>query len=210
MIGIIILLIILIFIFVYPWYTAKKKLEKWKREALKKEIELIEKRLRLELEKEYKEKLEEWKETELKNIEHQLRETLEKEYSLKFEEWRKVYEERIREDAIARSLHTILGKVGEQLAPLLLLLNYNLNPKDMRFLGSPVDYIVFKGLSQDNVDEIIFVEIKFKESSKLTPRQRSIKNAVERCRVRWMTVHIEEELKKMSINLAKSSKLGQT
>ncbi len=31
---------------------------------------------------------------------------------------------------------TVLGKVGEHLAPLLIFQNYDINPKDLRFMGA--------------------------------------------------------------------------
>jgi len=42
----------------------------------------------------------------------------------------------------------------------LLFENYGINLKDIRFLGSPVDFIVFKGLYDGNPEEIIFVEVE--------------------------------------------------
>jgi predicted Holliday junction resolvase-like endonuclease len=45
-----------------------------------------------------------------------------------------------------------MGRIGGEFAPLLLADKYQVSPKDFRHLGSPVDYIAFKGLSDDNVD----------------------------------------------------------
>src|ERR1700694_630246 len=60
--------------------------------------------------------------------------------------WRARYTAAIREDAVQRSLAVTTGKVHEQLIPYLPDFGYN--PKDARFLGSPVDLVVFDGLAQ--------------------------------------------------------------
>lgn len=81
------------------------------------------------------------------------------------------------------------GQLAEQVFPLL----HDRCPfslSDMRFLGQPVDYIVFSGHGEGHVKEIVFVEIKTGKS-KLSGIQNSIKNAVEEKKVRWQTVHIE-------------------
>jgi len=54
-----------------------------------------------------------------------------------FKEWKTKEEERIREDAIRRSAATIIGKVGEHLAPLLIASNYGINPHRFRRLQGP-------------------------------------------------------------------------
>lgn len=117
-----------------------------------------------------------------------------------FEEWRQREERRIREDAIKRSAATILGKVGEHLAPLLIFANYGINPKDLRFIGTPIDFIAFKGLSEDKPEEIIFIvifiEVKSGKTAALSPREKSIKELVENKKVRWLLIHLPSELDK--------------
>jgi predicted Holliday junction resolvase-like endonuclease len=136
----------------------------------------------------------EWRERELeKQVEMRLKPELEK--------WKEIEEENIRRDAISRSISTILGKVGESLAPLLIWQEYGVNPKDMRFLGTPVDYIVFKGLSDENPEEIWFVEVKSGKSTELTSRERRIRDLVESKKVRWITLHLQSELEKLRAGL---------
>ena len=96
-----------------------------------------------------------------------------------FERASKAYEKQVkaaRKDAINRSQAVILGKVAEHLAPLMGSFEYN--PKDCRFLGSPVDFIVFDGLSEGDLREIVFVEVKT-GSSRLSRRERSVRDCVE-------------------------------
>lgn len=79
-----------------------------------------------------------------------------------------------RKDAINRSYATLKGKLAETLAPL----KFEFNPRDCRFLGSPVDYIVFDGLSDGEVEGIYFIEIKTGRS-RLSQRERQVVQAVE-------------------------------
>ncbi len=92
-----------------------------------------------------------------------------------------------REDAVKRSAAVVAGRVYEQLVPYLPWFNYN--PKEARFLGSPVDLIVFDGLEEGNLRSIVFIEVK-KGSSKLSERERRVKEAVERCAVRFELVQV--------------------
>ena len=74
------------------------------------------------------------------------------------EKWKMKEEAKIREEAIRRA--AIVGKVGEHLAPLIIFPNYGINPKDIRFIGTPIDFIVFKGLSDGKPEKIMFIEVK--------------------------------------------------
>ena len=87
-----------------------------------------------------------------------------------------------------RSAAVVSGKVAEQLVPFSRLFKYD--PRDARFLGSPVDFVVFDGLEDGNLRAIVFVEVK-KGSSKLSDRERQIKEAVERCAVKFDLIRVE-------------------
>lgn len=64
--------------------------------------------------------------------------------------------------------------------------NFPCNPSDARFIGKPVDYIAFSGLSQnDSVDEILLIEVKTGQSQ-LNKHEKEIKKAVESGRVRYV------------------------
>ena len=101
----------------------------------------------------------------------------------------KIREARIREDALWRSHSVVAGKATEHLAPLLP--GFEFDPRDARFLGSPIDFIVFDGLSQGEIDEIVFVEIKTGPSAALTTRERMVRDAVDGRRVRFREVRID-------------------
>jgi len=114
-----------------------------------------------------------------------------------FNEWREKGEKTIREDAIKRSTSTIIGKVGEHLTPVIIFQNYGVNPKDFRFIGTPVDFIAFKGLSEGKLEEILFIEVKSGETTGLTEREKQIRDVVESKRIRWLFIHLPAELEKL-------------
>ena len=91
---------------------------------------------------------------------------------------------KLRSDAIKRSKAVIGGQVVEQLAPYLPA--FPGNPADAKFLGKPVDFVSFSGLSEnDTVDEILFIEVKTGKSE-LSKREKEIKKAVKEGRVRYV------------------------
>lgn len=56
-----------------------------------------------------------------------------------------------------------------------------------------MDFIAFKGLSDDSPEEIIFIEVKGGRSQVLTPRERAVMDLVNEKKVRWQLVHIPSE-----------------
>ncbi len=87
-----------------------------------------------------------------------------------------------RDDAVARSAAVARGQAFEHLAPFMDDFGYH--PRDARFLGSPIDLVVFDGLGESNVREIVFVEVKTGRS-RLSARERAVRNAVREGRVSW-------------------------
>jgi predicted Holliday junction resolvase-like endonuclease len=112
----------------------------------------------------------------------QLRQAAQAEAGASVERWRVEAESTIRADAIRRSSAVVSGKVSEHLAPYMAGFPYN--PKDARFLGTPIDFLVFDGMSDDDVREVVFLEIKTGGSS-LTTRERRVRDAVLAGRVSW-------------------------
>ena len=107
--------------------------------------------------------------------------------SLYFLVWKLRYSATIREDAVQRSLAVTAGKVHEQLVPYLP--EFGFNPKDARFLGSPVDLIVFDGLAAGDVRRIVFLEVKTGGAS-LTARERQVRGVVEAREVVWAELRL--------------------
>ena len=57
------------------------------------------------------------------------------------------------------------------------------------FIGKPIDFIAFAGLEENNyTDEILFIEIKT-TNSKLSQRERSLKDAVEKRKSDGLNTH---------------------
>ena len=95
---------------------------------------------------------------------------------------------RARKDALDRSRAVIKGNVSEHLAPYIP--DFEHQPSDARFLGSPIDYMVFDGMSTGEEINVYIVDIKT-GNSRLTALQRRIKKAVEEGRVHFETVRIK-------------------
>ncbi|HQR31780.1 MAG TPA: Holliday junction resolvase-like protein [Blastocatellia bacterium] len=135
----------------------------------------------------------EWCEGELEAVRREQRELALREARNKLSEWMLDHEKNIRQDAVHRSQAVTTGKIVEHLVPYLP--NFNYNPKDARFVGSPVDFIVFDGLSDDEDDQlsIVFVEIKTGMAT-LTRRERMVRDAIKAGRVKWVEWHASNEL----------------
>lgn len=97
-------------------------------------------------------------------------------------------ESAIRRDAIERSGAAIRGRVSETFAPYLP--GWELEPKDARFLGTPVDYVVFDGHAEGRCDRVVFVEVK-SGGAVLSPVEREVRDAVLEGRVEWREVRVE-------------------
>lgn len=87
-----------------------------------------------------------------------------------------------RKDAVTRSTAVTRGQAFEHLAPFMDDFGYH--PRDARFLGSPIDFVVFDGLGDADVREIVFVEVKTGRS-RLSARERAVREAVLEGRVAW-------------------------
>lgn len=89
----------------------------------------------------------------------------------------------------------IKGKIAEQLAPVLP--NFQYLPSDAKFIGDPIDYIVFNGYTElkDNGGsesklEIVILDIKTGQSS-LSQFQQAIARTIDAGRVRFEVVRPE-------------------
>lgn len=108
----------------------------------------------------------------------------------RFRQWRETEleiwqreKERAQREAVAQSRAVLGGKFVEQLAPYLPEFRYD--PTEARFIGSPIDLIVFPGLATGNPQEIVIMEIKTGKNPQLTPQERKIRQLIEDGMVRW-------------------------
>jgi predicted Holliday junction resolvase-like endonuclease len=122
-----------------------------------------------------------WKEEELVAI----RQQMDTRYMLQFEKWKSEYENKIRKDAVKKSESVTRGKITEHLIPFFPQFKYN--PKDARFVGSPIDMIVFDGLNDGKEVEVVFLETKTGKSS-LNTNERKVRDAIQNKRVRWENI----------------------
>ena len=100
-----------------------------------------------------------------------------------------------------RSVNTsravLKGKMAEQLAPIMPEFQYL--PSDAKFLGDPVDYVVFDGYTDFRDGEgaaedieVILIDIK-SGGARLTKGQQAIARSIQEGRVRFETVRIDFE-----------------
>jgi len=109
-----------------------------------------------------------------------------------------------REDATNRSRNGLKGRISEQMSPLFPEFYSKYEPSDARFMGSPIDFLIFKNMSkfdkktkdEENPIEIVLVDVKTGKSAGLSQLQKSIKNAVEENRVSFDVIkpNIEQKL----------------
>ena len=143
--------------------------------------------LKQSIESEAQRRLDGWKATELSQLQARERDLASRSAHTDLQVWKSASEANIRQDAIMRSQSVILGKVTEQVIPFHQSFPYN--PKDVRFIGSPIDLIVFDGASEGEVERIIFLEVKSGNAS-LSSRQRRIRDAIDAGRIEWQELRL--------------------
>ena len=111
--------------------------------------------------------------------------------SKKIQDWEKYEMKKALERSTSIQRPVLKGKISEQIYPLLYEREGNLS--DLRFLGSPVDYIKFEGLSDLNEDsriKIKFIEIKT-GNAKLNKNEEAIRKAIVDKEVYWEELTID-------------------
>ncbi|KYK22753.1 hypothetical protein AYK24_00565 [Thermoplasmatales archaeon SG8-52-4] len=111
-------------------------------------------------------------------------------YYLKTKSRVKELEEQVRQGEESRSKlifqkkqsEIVTGQVAEKLAPFLK--DFKHNPQSIQFLGNPIDYIVFEERG------ITLLEIK-SANSRLTQRQKKIKEQVKQKKIFWEEFRIK-------------------
>ena len=109
---------------------------------------------------------------------------------------RKKFEEKIpvlREDAIKHSRAVLSGQFSEQIAPYLP--GFPFKPTEARFIGKPIDFVVFRGMDEKKIDEVVFVEVKSGQSQ-LSRVEKTLKSAIENKKISWHEYKVPEEVTK--------------
>ena len=94
-----------------------------------------------------------------------------------------------RRDATKRSRSVLAGKGGEQVAPLVPAFSTRFDASEARFLGAPVDYVVFDGIGNGELREVVLVEVKT-GGSKLNRNEREVERAVAEGRVSFEVLRL--------------------
>jgi predicted Holliday junction resolvase-like endonuclease len=131
------------------------------------------------------------------NQKSQLESAFHQAYKAEFEKWKatELIEtvNHATEDALSKARAVLKGKIGEQLAPLLPEFLKYYTPSEARFLGTPIDYVIFKNLSKVETGEpleIILLDVKTGGAT-LNSTQKKIKSAVEEGRVKFHPLHVD-------------------
>ena len=96
-----------------------------------------------------------------------------------------------------KSRSILRGKNAEHYVPFSDDFLEEFSPSDAKFLGNPIDYVIFKNASKitdkEEADiEIVFADVKTGKSQ-LTKLQRCIKKAVEEGRISWRTFELRNK-----------------
>lgn len=100
---------------------------------------------------------------------------------------------KIVEDRIKQSRAVLSGQFSEQLAPYLPDFPYK--PTEAKFMGKPIDFIVFKGMDEKEITEVVFVEVK-SGKAKIDKHERILRDAIKEKRVSWEEYRIPADLTK--------------
>jgi predicted Holliday junction resolvase-like endonuclease len=99
---------------------------------------------------------------------------------------------KLREAAVKKSREVLGGNFSEQLAPYFPDFPYS--PTEARFIGKPIDLIIFKGLDNKEPEEVIFLEVKSGES-RLSQVEKRLKAVIEEKKVSWVEYRVDLERK---------------
>lgn len=162
----------------------------WQQNELQSIKKQMSEAIRGEMIQEAQQQLIKWRSDELENSKRQIWEVLSKEASNSLEQWKLEAEKEIRKDAIDKSQSVTMGKMTEHMVPYLP--GFGFNPTDARFIGSPIDLVVFDGLGDGDIRKIVFVEIKTGVST-LSTRERIVRDAIIAGKIEWMEVKVNLE-----------------
>jgi len=117
----------------------------------------------------------------------------EEKYKAFLEQWKIETEKALREDALAKSRAVLKGAIAEQLAPIFKIFGHD--PNDARFIGDPVDYVIFDGYTkvrerlEDIPIKIVLADVKTGNAD-LTYEQRRIKQGIEKGLVEFKIIRM--------------------
>lgn len=106
-------------------------------------------------------------------------------------EWEGRKLEGIVRTRLRQSRSVLGGLVSEQIAPLIP--EFPFDPGDCRFIGKPVDFIVFKGMNAQDISEVIFLEVKSGKSRTLNAQEKRLRETIQAGHVSWAQFNVGQK-----------------
>jgi len=94
----------------------------------------------------------------------------------------------IREQAVQRGREQVPKLVSASLSESITKLNYD--PYDIKPINHPIDYVVYDGMNNDSIDNVVFLHEK---NMHLTKLHQSIENTVKNKQYDWKVARISKE-----------------
>jgi len=104
-------------------------------------------------------------------------------------EWEGQRLEEVVKKRLKMSRAVLGGLVSEQMAPLLP--GFPFDPGDCRFVGKPVDFIVFKGMNEKDISEVVFLEVKSGSGRNLNEQEKKLRDVIQSRKVSWAEFDID-------------------
>ncbi len=98
---------------------------------------------------------------------------------------------KIIDERLKKSREVLGGQFSEQLAPFLP--DFPFSPTEARFMGKPIDFIIFKGMDEKNIQEVVFVEVK-SGKARVNAHERKLRDAINGGRVSWYEYRVPEKV----------------
>lgn len=110
-------------------------------------------------------------------------------YKIMLEKWKLSFADGFKKQVLDRSRAVLKGKISEQIVAMLP--SFKHHPADARFLGNPIDYIIFDGYTEGKPVELVFMEVKKGKHARLSRQEKRIKDAVDKKKVKWRTLNLD-------------------
>ena len=107
-------------------------------------------------------------------------------------------EEKNKKSSLRFQRSVLGGKFSEHFAPYLPSFPADLKASEAKFMGDPVDFIVFKGLDEKNITKVVFVEVKSGRAG-FNHNEKSLKDAIDNKRVRYIPYRVPEDITKFGV-----------
>jgi predicted Holliday junction resolvase-like endonuclease len=104
-------------------------------------------------------------------------------------EWEGQRLEEVVKKRLKMSRAVLGGLVCEQMAPLLP--GFPFDPGDCRFVGKPVDFIVFRGMNEKDISEVVFLEVKSGSAKNLNEQEKKLRDVIQSRKVSWAEFDID-------------------